>query len=429
METGDKAFYNGHYYTDKAIGLSIVAAVYYFPVYWLEQLLNFKIPLVDLKYLLTFLSIGLSSALSGSLIYILCKQITGDKFRVYVATSAVLLGTMILPFSVTFYGHPLAGALLFGAFFFIFQLKVTPTFRRKAVFFLIGFLLGFALITEYTVAPIVLILTLYYLYIIIKYDVADRRLAVILPVLGASIPAAIVLAYNTAIFGNPLSIGYSYELKERFQIAQSQGLMGISWPKPRVLYYLTIHPAMGLFWQSPVLILAIIGLWFMWRAPDYRIEALAVLAAFFSILLINSGYYMWWGGWVFGPRHLIPMLPFLCLPLIFIPGRWFYSVVVLGLISILQMFIPLFGTISVPDDFYNQIANKGFFAFSSLYSYCLRQLLGGNLSTNIVNKLFALNTWLSLIPFLMFLLVVNLSFFIGRDYSKNLSLQSDEAPI
>ena len=29
-------------------------------------------------------------------------------------------------------------------------------------------------------------------------------------------------------------------------------------------------------------------------------------------LLLNAGYYMWWGGAALGPRHVIPALPFLC---------------------------------------------------------------------------------------------------------------------
>jgi hypothetical protein len=37
-----------------------------------------------------------------------------------------------------------------------------------------------------------------------------------------------------------------------------------------------------------------------------------MIAYFF---LLNSSYYLWWGGASAGPRHVLPMLPFLCLPL------------------------------------------------------------------------------------------------------------------
>jgi hypothetical protein len=387
--TGDKSFYNGHYYSDKAIGSSLVAVLFYFPLYRLEQLLNFKLMLGQIKYLLTFFSIGLPSAIAGSLMYMLCKQVTGNKFRAYVSTIAVSLGTMVLPFSVSFFGHQLAGSLLFGAFFLIFQLKVEPVYRRKIILFLIGFLLGLALITEYTVAPIVLILTAYYFFTLFKNEVANRNQVVTLLALGACIPVAILLAYNTAVFDNPLSIGYSYVADPSWRQLNSQGLLGVGWPNPKAIFFLTMHPAMGLFWQSPVLIMALIGMWFMWRVPNYRVEAIIAVTAFFSLLMLISGVYGdWWGGWTFGPRYLIPMLTFLCLPLVFIPKHWFSSVVTLSLISIFQMFIAVSSRILVPDNPYRQINQLGYFAYSSIYSYCLPLLLDGKFSKNVGYMLF-----------------------------------------
>jgi hypothetical protein len=112
--TGDKAFYNGHYYSDKAIGSSLVATLFYTPLYLLEQLLNIKLGVVELKYLLTFFSIGLPSALAGSLMYILCMQVTvtGPEF---VSTIGINLGTMIFP-SALFSLVTISRLLLFGAF-------------------------------------------------------------------------------------------------------------------------------------------------------------------------------------------------------------------------------------------------------------------------------------------------------------------------
>src|SRR5689334_14544672 len=49
--TEDKAIYNGHYYTSKAIGSSLVAAFFYFPLYRLENLLDVKLTITQLKYL------------------------------------------------------------------------------------------------------------------------------------------------------------------------------------------------------------------------------------------------------------------------------------------------------------------------------------------------------------------------------------------
>jgi hypothetical protein len=416
MYTGDKSLYNGHYYSDKPIGSSLVAALFYFPLYRLEQLLNIELSLTRVKYLLTFFSIGLPSALAGSLLYVLCKQVSGSIFRGFMATMAIFLGTMILPFSTIFFGHQLAGSLLFIAFFLSFQLKVKPIYRRKSIFFLIGFLLGMALITDFIVAPIVMILIAYTLFTLIKIETVDRRSAVILLAISASIPVMIHLAYDSAVFGSPLSVGYAYMANPMVRLVHSQSLFGVGWPSLKVAFFLTMHPAQGLFWQSPVLILALIGIWFMWRDPNYRFESLIAVAAFLSLLVINSGHYMWWGGSSFGPRYLIPMLPFLGLPLVFIPGGWFGSVVILGLISVIQMLIVVSSQILIPAEIYKQIETIGFFAYSSIYSYCLPLLLKGQFSPNIGHKLLGLNSWLSLIPLLLVMVLLTSLFFMRRDH-------------
>ena len=427
--TEDKAIYNGHYYTSKAIGSSLMAAFFYFPLYRLELLLHVKLSLEQVKYVLTFFSIGLPSAIAGSLIYMLGKQVTGDKVQAYLATLAVTLGTMIFPYSVTFYGHQLAGVLLFGAFFLIFQLSASPNYHRNGVFFLIGFLLGSALSTEYPVAIIIMVLTAYYFFTLFRNRVMNVRRAVILPALGACIPLAVIVVYNIAVFDHPIATGYAHSANPWFQQHQSQGLAGIGWPNPKAMYYMTLHPAFGLFWQSPVLIMSLLGICIMWRESKYRAEAMVAILAFFSLLILYSGFYGWWGGWAFGPRYLIPMLTFFCLPLVFIPRHWFYSVVILGSISIMQMFIVVSTQVHVPDDFIRKIDQVGYFAYSTIYNYCLPLLLNEKFSSNIGIKLFNVDPWLSLVPPIGVLFMITLVFLVRHDDSERVLLVQNNALI
>src|SRR5688572_1890087 len=37
LETGDKAYFDGHYYSDKAIGSSILGVIAYYPIRWLYE--------------------------------------------------------------------------------------------------------------------------------------------------------------------------------------------------------------------------------------------------------------------------------------------------------------------------------------------------------------------------------------------------------
>jgi hypothetical protein len=45
--------------------------------------------------------------------------------------------------------------------------------------------------------------------------------------------------------------------------------------------------------------------------PGVILWLLASGAALAAYVIFNAGYYMWWGGWSFAPRHLVPVIPFL----------------------------------------------------------------------------------------------------------------------
>jgi hypothetical protein len=417
-QTIDKSFYNGHYYSDKAIGTSLLGVIFYAPMYWLMKLTSFELDLRQIKYFLTFLVIGLPSAITGCLLYILCETISKSKLKAYVATLSVMLGTMCLPFSAIFFGHQLAAAFLFSSFFLIFQLRLKPDLKNKPLYlFWIGFLLGCAFLVEYTTLVVILPLVTYCVYMFWEKKSPVRNFKkFIYPTLGGLIPLAILMIYNLRIFGSPFSIGYEH-LDNEFQASMSQGLMGISWPRLLVLYYLTFHPAQGLFWQSPVLLLGFVGIYYMLTDKQYRVEGLVIVFSSVFYLLLNSGYFMWWGGASFGPRHLIPMLPFLAIPLVFVPRRLFPLVIILGIISIAQMFIPLAGFIQVPDDNFSNIGSLGTFAYSTIYSYCLPQLLKGYFTFNLGEKILGLKSWIILVPNLLAILVTTGVFILDEIFT------------
>jgi hypothetical protein len=405
--TIDFAVINGHHYTDKGIGASVIGAIFYSPLYLFIKLTNSQIDLRTIKYILTFLVIGLPSAFAGSLVYVLCETISGSRLRAFFATLSITLGTMVLPFSAIYFGHQLAGAFLFGGFFLIFQLKQKPGLGQKWGYIcLVGLLLGMAFITEYTTAILILPLCIYYLYLAWE-RVSFRWLGrAVLPfALGAIIPLIPLMIYNKLVFGNPFSIGYEH-LGNQFQASMSQGLLGISWPRPEVLFYLTFHPAEGIFWQSPVLLMAMVGFFFLWRDKRYRVEGIIAFWGFIGFLLLNSGYFLWWGGGSFGPRHLIPMLLFLSLPLALVPQRFSPIVLLLALISFGQMLIPLAGSVLVPDTYFVQNPHLPFWGYSTIYSYVLPQLLNGNFTYNLGEIVFGLNSWATIIPNILVILSV-----------------------
>jgi hypothetical protein len=424
--TIDKSIYHGHYYSDKAIGTALLGSAVYFPFYTLTRFSKYLWTESQIAQILTASAIGVPAAFAGSLIYVLCLYLTGRKLKSFFITLAVAMGTIYFPFSGNFISHPLAAAVLFCAFFLIFQVKTIPNIQTDDWrLFLIGFLLGFALITEYQTALIVLPLVGYFYYALVQQKQTLRRIArsSLFPILGGVIPLVVLMTYNKICFGSPLAIGYSYESDAGFQSAMAQGFMGIHTPDLRVLYYLTIHPFMGLFWQSPVLIFSILGFYFMFQNKQYRGEAVMIILAFLLYLLMNSGYYMWWGGWSSGPRLLIPVLLFLSIPLAFLPRKLNAPAIIAGVISIAQMFIISASTVEAYNYVVSHLASMPFFGYSDIYSFCLQQLIKGNFTSNL-GAVIPLSGWASLVPILLVTMGVTGVFVIQGLQSTQPSAQS-----
>ena len=423
LATGDKSIYNGHYYTDKAIGTSLLAALPYAPIYWGMRLIGHPIGLWLMAHLLTFLVIGLPSAIAGSIIYIICERISGSPLRARVVTAAVALGSMAFPYSLVFFSHQLAAALLWISFFLIFRLRFQDNPPKGWYAVLFGLLLGLSLITEYPTALIVLPLVVYYLYVLWLKQAKNVVGLILFSALGGLLPISLLFGYNVFVFGQPLVNSYQYLADLSYLDAMSHGIMGIGLPDITVLFFETFQPAMGLFWQSPVMLMILPGAFYILRDRRYRVEGGLALSIFTVYLVICSGYFQWWGGYSSGPRHIIPMLPFLCLPLIFVPRRLFPLFDGLTVISVAQMTIVAASKVIVPNAPMNNFLKLNYFEYSTIYSYCLPELVKGTLSWNVGRNLLGLNGWISLVP--VILVITGVFLYLGWISKERVTTQSD----
>ena len=325
------------------------------------------------------------------------------------------LGTMFYPYSTTFFCHALTASLVFGAFLMIFILGETPEKNRKPVYFiLIGLLLGWALITEFPSAFLILGLVIYYfikIYSNRRYKIWPN---ILFPIIGAAIPILLQLTYNKLCFGGFFSFSYAHEYVSTFQENHSQGLLGISLPALRPLYYMTIHPSMGLFWESPFLLLAFVGLFPIVKSNRKKTELIfSILLISLYILIISGGRDIWWGGAAFGARHILPILLFFSIPLSYLPKRLNWVLIVLGIFSIGQMVLIASTAVEMHAqvDWSWSTVNLQFFEYSQIYDYALQHFLAGDLNSNIGNYIFGLDSWMSLIPFFVVLIAGTCIFF------------------
>jgi hypothetical protein len=174
-----------------------------------------------------------------------------------------------------------------------------------------GLCAGLAVLVEYQAAIIGAVLLVY---------VATRTARAALVFVAAALPSAFALAlYNTAAFGSPFRLSYSY-VSETFAREQSTGFFGIGTPDLDGLVEV-LFSWKGLVVQSPVLLLGAVGLALLWRSSA-RAEAAACLTIAGLFLALTAGYYNPIGGLSPGPRFFIPALPFLAVGLPFAFRRW-----------------------------------------------------------------------------------------------------------
>jgi hypothetical protein len=221
---------------------------------------------------------------------------------------AALLGgtTFLWPYGTFFYSEPITAALL--AWAVAFQLEGRPLVAASA--------LGVA----YLVKPTNLILAPAMTLLPAARALsgwpaqpgdAQRALRAAAPALAAASLAALIHAeWNAARFGSPFEFGYDWgeqlrpgDVPRPFMLAEL----------PRGLFGLLLSPGKSIFLFAPALLLALPRLRALWQQD--RGAALSIAAAGATSLLVFASYFYWEGGYAFGPRHLLPVVPLLLLPL------------------------------------------------------------------------------------------------------------------
>ena len=403
LYTVDKSYYNGHYYSDKAIGTAVLGVFAYYPVRWIYTHIGIRLTPRLFREWLTFLAISLPTALIAPFLYVLIKQITANTTKSLIITLAISLGTPLYKYGTAFYGHTLAAVLYFLAFLIWFYARHRRSISLPLTF-VSSLLLGFTVITEYPTVVLVFLLSLYILFILYQSrQLFNWKIYAIIGV-GFIIPICLQLYYNNSIFGTPFSTGYSHESTEIFKSAHAANFMGIGWPDLRIFFYQTFHPSLGIFWQSPILFLALIGWFFMAKNEEYRAEMYLTLGAIVSYILLFSGYYAWWGGVAFVPRHLIPILPLFALPLAFIPERVSIPLLIAGLISVFQNLLMAASGFEGLPEYINGLLNGRYIIGHKgmlFYEVCLPNIINGHLTNNRGIQLLQLQGPLSLLPLLL----------------------------
>ena len=421
FETIDKAYVNGHYYSDKAPAASLLGALVYFPIHGLiGQPLSTELFIM----LVTALAISIPCAILSPLLYSLALRIVKEKWIALSIALCIVLGTPIFAYAGAFYGHSLAAVLAFSLFLLWAEVNQFNAQMTPSRLLLSGFLVGYMVLTEYPTLIIALILIGYMIWVIRSRQISWDWKTFGWFLAGGAIPLIIFISYNWISFGSPLEVGYSNENLPEFQAVHSEGIMGIGWPRPGTLLYMTIHPMQGIFLQSPVLLLSIIGGWVMLRQEKkWRTEFVVVTSMILVYFLAISGLKIWWGGDAFTVRHLIPVIPFFGIFLMFLPRKYLPLLIGSGLVSFFHMLVASATTYQPFDRYIRETLEKGFvFSWNTslLYQRLLPRLLDNKLGFTWGQTLFGFESWYLnlLVPLLASFVLLIVFYFVGRREDK-----------
>ena len=295
--TIDRVTINGKDFSNKPPLFSIVGAGLY---YILRTVLGLSFAGHEhlVVYLVTLLTVGLSTTWLVTKFYVAIQKRFQPTRRVrYLATAALGLGTILTSFSVTLNNHTVAAAFLFAAFCAVIEEKAVKAGILASVVFCID------------LAPGGMFLAVFAIMILHS----PKKGSLVRYLLSASLAPALFCASNWVITGSVLPVkmipgGLDYS----GQIAPN--LANVLLPDDWLYPLKCLFGWHGLFTVSPVLLLGVYSFIKQLRSgatlgrPQTRWLGAGIAATILLHIVFVGSY----GGWSYGFRYLIPIIP-LCL--------------------------------------------------------------------------------------------------------------------
>jgi hypothetical protein len=299
--TGDKAFIDGHYYSDKApattfLSLPLYAlarAVFAGSRYAEDGARAYSSHALDDAIAMGTFVCSVLPFLAILLLFVsrLEERAAPDGVSTPRMVSVWLLyGSFVFVYADYLFGHMLAALLLLLAY---------RSYVEGDAPLAAGLALGGAFFTDY---PSLVVLGVWGLQALWSRRV---RRAVLLG--AGAVPGIFAsLLYNWRLTGNPLTPAYSYESLPEFEL-QTRAF-GFGGPSPEALWELVFGQARGLLFHTPLLLCMLVVFPVAGLFSLKRWVTSPVLALLGVYLLVFSSFYMWTGGSCYGPRFLLPVV-------------------------------------------------------------------------------------------------------------------------
>ncbi|MEM4245074.1 MAG: hypothetical protein QXR60_02635 [Candidatus Nanoarchaeia archaeon] len=344
----DNAYFGGHYYSGFAPGDSFLAAPIYFvfkPIFTLlphsfHGFPNVQLRLILLNVIATVFVASLLSALLAVLIYRLLGKFSDNESHKIFLTFTFSFATLFFVYSTSYSKDILKTFFMFASFYILFNLRDRHCQNREGwLFFFSGLFVAFSVAMDYKMVIVIPLFIIYLFYV-------SKKKESLYFFLGLAIPLFMLLLYDYVAFGNPFVTPYSYRNPAITNYYYTYGIMGMTYPNFERIYWLMLSPFRGFFFYMPIMILSCIGIFLKFFSKDkrYNIEMLFILFLFLLLFYYNTSLVTAWdAGGSFGPRYLIPVVPFMIIPVIFVFDK--IKLWIVGLFSLASFFVNFLGVL------------------------------------------------------------------------------------
>ena len=260
----------------------------------------------------------LATGLTVWLVYLFGKELYASAKKGVGLATLYGLGTLAWPYSRYFFSEPLFCLCTFGSAYLLFKAKKAETAKIQNWNLVgSGFLLGFGLLVRVSGAFLLPAYVLYLWLTSSKHARLQERFKAFLiqswwMALGALPTIVLLLLHNYLRFGNFFNNGYE---GEGFTMPFWSGFSG-----------LILSPGKSVFLYSPILFAVPIAA--IYFARRYLAEFVFLGLVIAITVCYYSVWYAWWGGWCWGPRFLVPILPFAVLMIgTLLNSRWLTGII------------------------------------------------------------------------------------------------------
>jgi hypothetical protein len=261
-----------------------------------------------LRFLVCFFNIFVG-VLCVCFFFLTVRLLTGSDFAARWTSILFAFGSLILPYSGTFFSEPLATLFIILSMYCLIWNDTTEGIPSKQTYFSLlssGLFLGMATTVHISSILYAPFFFAYGIYPFLRKRRSAKEFIVPGTIFTAGFALFLVLLgyHNYVRFGNILETGRT----------AVPGLDYATFVAPwRGLYGLVLGSGKGIVWYCPSVLIGI----FLWRPFHKRFPVLSytILGSVFFRVIFVASRSDWHGGFSLGPRYLVMAVPLLMLPI------------------------------------------------------------------------------------------------------------------